>query len=69
LKAAKREDFEGKEDVEVKFVTGGVELVFTGLKYVQFFAVPNFWFHVVAAYAILRAKGVPVGKRDFLGAP
>jgi hypothetical protein len=31
------------------------------------FALPNFFFHVVTAYAILRAQGVPVGKRDYLG--
>ncbi|KAL4778697.1 hypothetical protein BJX76DRAFT_362489 [Aspergillus varians] len=35
--------------------------------YVLAFAIPNFFFHVVAAYAILRAKGVPVGKMDYLG--
>lgn len=69
LKAAKREDFEGKEAAEVKFVTGGKEMVFTGLKYVQGFALPNFWFHVVTAYDILRSKGVPIGKMDFLGTP
>lgn len=27
---------------------------------------PNFWFHVVSAYNILRMEGVPVGKMDFL---
>jgi uncharacterized protein len=30
-------------------------------------AVPNFYFHVTTAYALLRAGGVDVGKRDFLG--
>lgn len=30
------------------------------------FAVPNFNFHLVIAYAILRVKGVPLGKKDFL---
>jgi hypothetical protein len=29
--------------------------------------VPNFFFHVTTAYALLRAGGVEVGKRDFLG--
>lgn len=33
------------------------------------FALPNFTFHATTAYAILRANGVDVGKRDFLGAP
>jgi hypothetical protein len=30
------------------------------------FAIPNFYFHVTTAYAILRAKGVKLGKKDFL---
>jgi hypothetical protein len=29
--------------------------------------IPNFFFHVSMAYAILRANGVDVGKRDYLG--
>jgi hypothetical protein len=33
------------------------------------FAVPNFYFHVTTAYAILRHNGVPIGKMDFLGRP
>jgi len=33
----------------------------------QDFALPNFFFHVSMAYAILRKQGVPVGKFDFLG--
>lgn len=67
LKAAKREDFEGVDKNEVKFTTGGHEMTFTGLVYTQGYVVPNYWFHVVTAYAILRNKGVPLGKRDFLG--
>ena len=31
-------------------------------------AMPNFFFHFTTAYAILRHNGVPVGKRDYLGA-
>jgi hypothetical protein len=31
-------------------------------------ALPNFYFHVTTAYAILRHAGVDVGKRDFIGA-
>lgn len=40
---------------------------FTGESYLLTFAVPNFFFHIVTAYDILRHKGVPVGKRDYLG--
>lgn len=43
------------------------EQKFTGKSYVLDFAIPNFFFHVVAAYALLRKEGVDVGKGNFLG--
>ncbi|KAK6542732.1 hypothetical protein TWF694_006673 [Orbilia ellipsospora] len=57
-------DFEGKETAEVVMR----DMKFTGKNYVQTFALPNFFFHVVTAYDILRNKGVPVGKLDYMGA-
>jgi hypothetical protein len=39
---------------------------FTGADYLAQFALPNFFFHVTTAYAILRAQGVNLGKPDFL---
>jgi uncharacterized protein len=42
-------------------------LTFTGRDYLAKFVLPNFYFHVTAAYAILRQNGVDVGKNDFLG--
>ena len=42
-------------------------LEFKGLPFLQNWALPNFYFHVTAAYAILRHNGVDIGKRDFLG--
>jgi uncharacterized protein len=38
-----------------------------GLDYLTQRALPNFFFHVTTAYAILRHNGVPLGKRDFIG--
>jgi hypothetical protein len=38
-----------------------------GDDYLHHFALPNFYFHLTAAYAILRQSGVEIGKRDFLG--
>jgi hypothetical protein len=35
--------------------------------YVLNFALPNFYFHFVTAYDILRAQGVDIGKRHYLG--
>ncbi|KAL2812913.1 hypothetical protein BDW59DRAFT_155046 [Aspergillus cavernicola] len=45
---------------------GPNEIEFTPESYAARFAVPNFFFHVVTAYSILRAKGVPLGKSDYL---
>jgi hypothetical protein len=42
-------------------------LQFKGENYLSFFAMPNFYFHLTTAYAILRHQGVELGKADFLG--
>lgn len=42
-------------------------LKFTGESYLCQFALPNFYFHVTTAYALLRQAGVPLGKGDYLG--
>jgi hypothetical protein len=67
LKSVTREQLAGAEDREVvlKFPSG--EMKFTGSDYVTGFALPNFFFHVTTAYAILRHKGIEIGKMDFLG--
>jgi hypothetical protein len=33
------------------------------------FTMPNFYFHAATAYDILRAQGMPLGKRDYMGRP
>ncbi len=48
----------------MKFPNG--EMKFTGRDFLQGFALPNFFFHVTTAYAILRHKGIQIGKMDFL---
>ena len=45
----------------------GDPLQFTGETFLKHYAMPNFYFHVTAAYALLRHAGVEVGKADFLG--
>jgi uncharacterized protein len=40
---------------------------FTGDDYLFYFAMPNFYFHITTAYAILRHAGVELGKADFIG--
>ncbi len=45
----------------------GSAMRYTGTEFLQQFAVPSFFFHLTTAYAILRHKGVPLTKGDFLG--
>jgi hypothetical protein len=44
----------------------GLYLEMSGSDYVKDFLVPNFYFHLVTAYDILRMAGVPIGKRDYM---
>ena len=43
------------------------DLHFDGRGYLLGFALPNLFFHVTTAYALLRHNGVEVGKKDFMG--
>ncbi|MFP5295936.1 MAG: DUF1993 family protein [Alphaproteobacteria bacterium] len=58
---------EGAEGRRIELRFPGVELDFEGAGYLTSFAIPNFYFHVSMAYAILRHLGVELGKRDYLG--
>lgn len=58
--------FDNRETAEVILKLPKTEMVFTGLSYVTDFALPNFYFHITMAYALLRMKGVALGKMDFL---
>ena len=66
LETVPTDAFDGKEDNEVVLKFGQRSLTFTARDYVQKFALPNFYFHCTTAYAILRHKGVPLGKIDFI---
>ena len=52
---------------DMAFEIGGRSLPFTAEGFLQSFSLPNFYFHSTTAYDILRHKGVPLGKRDYLG--
>lgn len=67
LKGIKREEFDGKHDATVHIQNSRMDKDVTALQYLQNYALPNFFFHVTTAYDILRAKGVPLGKADYLG--
>jgi uncharacterized protein len=62
------DQFAGAESKEVVLNFPQVTLKFSGQDYVTKFALPNFYFHVTMAYALLRKNGVALGKADYLGA-
>ena len=61
-------EIDSSGDSEITLNIGGQPRTFTGQRYLLHSALPNFFFHVTTAYDILRAKGVPLGKRDYMGA-
>lgn len=67
LATFKPADLEGSEDRSVTLKVGGNDIQLKGMKYLLDAAMPNFYFHVTTAYAILRHNGVPLGKGNFLG--
>jgi hypothetical protein len=66
LRAADPAGFEGRDDAEVVLKLPNRELKYSATDYVLNFALPNFYFHVTTTYALLRMKGVAVGKMDYL---
>ena len=64
----KAEQIDGSEEREIVLAMRNGSMTFKGQEYLLGFALPNFYFHMTAAYAILRHCGVELGKRDFLGA-
>jgi hypothetical protein len=58
---------EGSESRDIKIALRDRTVEFKGLAFLQHWAIPNFFFHHVTAYNLLRHNGVDIGKRDFLG--
>ena len=67
LKSVDASRIAGSEDKTITLKAGGKELSFSGRDYVAQFVVPNFYFHVSIAYALLRHNGLEIGKMDYLG--
>jgi hypothetical protein len=69
LKTIDAKKIDGSGDHEISFPLGPKNQGhMSGADYLNHFLLPNFYFHLTAAYAILRHYGVEVGKQDFLGA-
>lgn len=69
LATLKPAQFEGVESRRVTIKLMGDTLEFAAPAYLFHFATPNFYFHQVTAYGILRNMGVPIGKVDYMGHP
>ena len=67
LKTFKPAQFDSAETRSIELKFPNATFNFTGKDYLLNFAVPNFYFHYVTAYAILRHNGVQIGKGDFIG--
>ena len=67
IKTIKPEQLQGGESREIVLKFPQTTLKFTGINYLTNFVLPNFFFHVTVAYALLRKNGVALGKSDFLG--
>jgi uncharacterized protein len=69
LKTLDSKRIDASADHEITFPLGPTNKGhMKGDDYLNHFVLPNFYFHIAVAYAILRHCGVDVGKRDFLGA-
>lgn len=68
IEGADRAGLDASGEREVTLAFGDYRRTFTGEDYVLEFALPNFYFHVAMTHAILRNKGLPIGKLDYFGA-
>jgi hypothetical protein len=60
-------EIDALEGTDVIFQFRDFKMPFTAENFLMSFSLPNFYFHSTTAYDILRSKGVPLGKRDFMG--
>lgn len=68
LKAVTPDEINALEGGDVVFQIGERKMPFTTPDFLMSFSLPNFHFHATTAYDILRQAGVPLGKRDYMGA-
>jgi hypothetical protein len=67
LRRVTPETVDGREGADVVFEFRGTKVPFTAQGFLLSFSLPNFYFHATTAYDILRSKGVPLGKPDYMG--
>ncbi|PKA10657.1 hypothetical protein CH372_18250 [Leptospira meyeri] len=66
LETYREEDFKSVKEIKVSQPRWEGKYL-TGFEYLTQHAIPNFYFHITTAYAILRHNGIEIGKKDYLG--
>ena len=66
LRGLNKDQFAYAAERTVTFKVQGKDLTVKGAQYLSNVGLPNFYFHVTTAYALLRHNGVEIGKSDFL---
>lgn len=69
VRALTPDEIDALSGKDVKFNGRGIERVFTAEGFLLSFSLPNFHFHATTAFGILRVRGAPIGKLDFMGQP
>jgi len=69
VQSIKPAQIDGSEGRDITLKLGGKDTTYKGMQYLLGFALPNFYFHVMTAYNILRHNGVEIGKSDYIGTP
>ena len=65
LKTVASEKITGKEGIKISLPYFPTKYI-TGFEYATEYLLPNFYFHIVTAYSILRKNGVDIGKKDYI---
>lgn len=68
IKTLDRAAIDASAERTITFPLGPKKAEMIGAAYLNHFVLPNFYFHLTAAYAIARNFGADIGKRDFIGA-
>jgi hypothetical protein len=67
VEAVAADRYQGAERRPITFpLVGDLSVELTGEQFLRDWAFPNFYFHVVTAYDILRNQGVQIGKEDYM---
>ncbi|HEX8438555.1 DUF1993 domain-containing protein [Archangium sp.] len=67
LRSVSPAQIDGSEERTIVLKLRTQEVQYQGQAYLLSFAMPNFYFHITMAYALLRHNGLDLGKADFLG--